>query len=149
MIIIKIYIAADHLGVEMKKEIIDYLQENSIEILEIGLDNNDTDDYTDFAFKLGELVVNTNSLGILICGNGIGMSIAANKVKGIRCARILSVDDAFKCKNHNGSNVVSLSSETEIDLVKEMIDTFIVTKSPSEERYLRRIEKMNNYENKM
>ncbi len=146
MIKIKVYIAADHLGVNVKESLISYLKENEINIQDIGLENNDLDDYPDFAFKLGELVNENNALGILICGNGIGMSIAANKVKGIRCARVLSVDDAFKCKNHNGANVISISSESDINLIKDMVDMFIATKDPSEPRYLKRINKMNNYE---
>ncbi len=145
----KIYVAADHLGVEMKKEIIEYLSANDIKALEIQLENNPLDDYTDFAFDLGNKVIQENALGILICGNGIGMSIAANKVTGIRCARVLSVDDAFKCKNHNGANVIALSSELNIDLTKEIVDTFIVTKNPSEPRYLKRIDKIIKYENEV
>ncbi len=129
----------------MKNELIDYLKNNELDVNEIGLENSELDDYPDFAFKLGELVIKEKALGILICGNGIGMSIAANKVKGIRCARALNVDDAFKAKNHNGANVISLSAGVDIELIKEMVDTFIVTKHPSEPRYLKRIDKMDNY----
>ncbi len=140
------YIAADHLGVEMEKAIIEYLKSNDIEVNKVDVLNHELDDYPDFAFEVGKKVVENNALGILICGNGIGMSIAANKVKGVRCARILNVDDAFKCKNHNGTNVIAISSETDLELIKEMIDTFIFTKMPSEERYLKRITKMKDFE---
>ena len=87
-----------------------------------------------------------NALGILICGNGVGMSIAANKVKGIRCVRATTTDDAFKGKNHNGANVLSLGANLSKDLAKEIVDTFITTKPASLDRYLRRIEKIIKYE---
>ncbi len=145
----KIYIACDHRGLELKTKLMSYLKENGLEVLEIGIPNSEVDDYPEFAFKLGELVrQDENNLGILICGSGIGMSIAANKVKGIRCVRALSVDDAFKGKNHNGCNVMALGSEvtTDLELVKEMVDTFINTKKASEERHLKRIKVIEEYE---
>ena len=144
----KIFIAADHLGVESKERIIVYLKANEIEVLEIDLKNSELDDYPDFAFKLGEVVrKDNNAIGILICGNGIGMSIAANKVKGIRCARVTDVDDAFKAKNHNGANVIAMGANLDFELQKEIVDTFISTKYPSLERYLNRINKIIKYEN--
>jgi ribose 5-phosphate isomerase B len=144
----KVFIASDHRGKDLKNSIYSYLKENNIEVLEIGLENNELDDYPDFAFKLCKLVrENENSLGILICGNGIGMSIAANKVKGIRCARVVDQDDAFKAKNHNGANVIAFGENIELNVAKEIVDTFILTKSASEERHLKRIEKVIKYEN--
>ena len=143
----KVFIAADHLGVKTKNELNEYLKSNQIEVLEIGLPNEELDDYPDFAFKLGNLVNNNpDSLGILICGNGVGMSIAANKVKGIRCARVVSVDDAFKAKNHNSANVIAIGANLDISLIKEIVDTFLSTKTPSLDRYLRRVDKIINYE---
>jgi len=144
----KLYIAADHLGVEIKKELIDYLKSNDIEPLEVGISNTDLDDYTDFAFALCRLVSrDENALGILICGNGIGMSIAANKVRGIRCVRAVDTDDAFKGKNHNGANVLSVGANLGIENIKEIVDTFISTKPATIDRYLTRINKIINYEN--
>ena len=143
-----IYLGADHQGVILKDKLISYLKSNDIDAMDIGLPNDDLDDYPDFAFKLGDLVSkDKHSLGILICGNGIGMSIAANKVKGIRCARVLNTDDAFKAKNHNDCNVIALGCTIDFDLVKEIVDTFISTKSASVERHLNRIQKIINYEN--
>ena len=84
--------------------------------------------------------------GILICGNGIGISIAANKVKGIRCARVFNEDDAFKCKNHNGANIIAIGAEENIDKVMNIINVFISTKPASEERHLKRINKIIKYE---
>ncbi len=143
-----IFIASDHLGIEMKHELINYLNNNNIKVEEIGLSNYELDDYPDFAFKLGRLVKeNKESLGILICGNGVGMSIAANKVKGIRCVRATSTDDAFKGKHHNGANVLAIGADLDIDLAKEIVDTFISTKPASLDRYIKRINKIISYEN--
>ena len=86
-------------------------------------------------------------MGILICGNGIGISIAANKVKGIRCARVVDVDDVFKAKTHNGANIIAFGANNDIDKVMEMVNVFIATKYPTEERHLKRIEKIIKYEN--
>lgn len=144
----KLYIAADHLGIDVKNELVNYLKSNEISALEIDVENKELDDYTDFAFRLCELVrQEENSLGILICGNGIGMSIAANKVKGIRCVRAVNTDDAFKGKNHNGANVLAIGANLDINIIKEIVDTFISTKPATIERYLKRINKIINYEN--
>ena len=142
----KIIIACDHTAVERQEEIIKYLRENEIEVETVALDHYDTDDYPDFAFALCKKVVDEDINGILLCGNGIGMSIAANKVKGIRCARVTNVDDAFKCKNHNGANVIAVGANLDLEETKNIIDTFIVTKPASEERHLRRINKIIKFE---
>lgn len=143
----KVYIASDHRGVIYKNELITHLKSNEINVLEINVKNNDQDDYPDFAFALcNEVLKNENSLGILICGNGVGMSIAANKVKGIRAVRAVNIDDACKAKNHNGANILCLGSDIDLELAKNIVDTFITTKYPSEERHLRRINKVLSYE---
>lgn len=145
----KIYIGCDHRGVTLKLKLISYLKDNGLDIEDIGLPNSEADDYPEFALKLGEMVRDTNNaLGILICGSGVGMSIAANKVKGIRCVRALSVDDAFKGKNHNGANVIAIGADITVDFnqVCDIIDTFINTKAPSEERHLKRVQTITEYE---
>lgn len=144
----KVFIGADHLGVKVKEELIKYLTSNGITVCDAGIENSELDDYPDFAFKVGDLVnSNDNSLGILICGNGVGMSIAANKVRGIRCVRAVTIDDAFKGKNHNGANVLAIGADLDEKLTKEIVDTFISTKLADTPRYLRRIEKIIKYEN--
>ena len=143
-----VFIAADHQGVDLKNNLINYLSNNGLTVKEIGVENSELDDYPDFAFKLCDLVKKEeNALGILICGNGVGMSIAANKVSGIRCVRALSTDDAFKGKHHNGANVLALGINLEEELTKEIVDTFITTKPATIDRYLRRIDKIIKYEN--
>lgn len=145
----KIYIGCDHRGVDLKGKLLKYLKENDLDVEDIGLPNNSTDDYPEFALCLGEKVAHTDgSLGILICGSGVGMSIAANKVKGIRCVRAVSVDDAFKGKNHNGANVIAIGADitTDFNQVVEIIDTFINTKMPNLDRHLKRVQTIIDYE---
>jgi len=142
----KVLIGADHRGTDLKNIIAKYLQEEGIEVQLSKLPNSDLDDYPDFAFDIATQVANNpGSLGILICGNGIGISIAANKVPGIRCARVVNSDDAFKAKNHNGANIIAFGGLEE-KVAKEIVDMFIATKPASEERHLKRIEKITNYE---
>ncbi len=143
-----VFIASDYRGVEIKKEVINYLKSNGIDVREIGLPNLEVDEYPDFAFKLGHLVTeNKNSMGILICNTGIGMSIAANKVKGIRCVRATSVDDAFTGRSHNDANVLAVGANLGFNLIKEIIDSFISTKGPTIERRINRVNKIIDYEN--
>lgn len=143
MINIKVFLGTDHRGVRFKEDIIKHLQENGIDIIDSGLPNDPEDDHPDFAFKVcDEVLNNPGSIGILVCGTGIGMSISANKVKGIYCAKVDDVDDAFYAKNHNGANVIALGIKHEKEDIFNIIDTFLATKGPSGEKYLRRIEKV-------
>ena len=143
----KIFLGVDHQGVKVKDEILKYIKSNGYEIEASTLENYDTDDYPDFAYDICKKVLKENGLGILICGSGIGMSIAANKIPGIKCARICNENDAFTSKNHNGVNVIAFSVNLPKEEIEKIIDTFIVTKNPNEERHLRRIEKINQIEN--
>jgi len=143
----KIFIGSDHRGVNLKEQIKKLLEEDGFIVSDTKIQNNDSDDYPDFAFEVGKSVLeNEGALGILICGNGIGISIAANKVNGIRCARVVSEDDAFKAKNHNGANVIAIGADDKIEKVMEIISVFISTKPADEERHLKRINKIINYE---
>ncbi len=145
----KLFIGSDHRGAVLKQEIIKNLTEDGFLIQDTKLQNSESDDYPDFAFEVGENVINNEeALGILICGNGIGISIAANKVKGIRCARVLNEDDAFKSKNHNGANIIALAGDMSIHKAMEIVNVFISTKPASEERHLNRINKIIKYENR-
>ena len=146
MIIIKIFLGYDHQGLKCKSDIISYLNENGYEVKVSNIENYDTDDYPDFAKWVCDSVLKENSLGILVCGSGIGMSIAANKIKGIRCARVCNGDDAFTAKNHNGANVIAFSSNIPTKEIHKIIDNFIMTKEPNEERHLRRIAKIKEME---
>ncbi len=141
-------IATDHNGVNEKQVLIDYIKENGIEVVDYSPINTDTDDYPDYAKKVATAVKNGQIMqGILMCGTGIGMSIAANKVKGIRAAKVSSVDEARLAKEHNNANIVCLSYKEDMDKLKEMILTFIKTEFSNEERHVRRVAKIGEIEN--
>ena len=141
----KIGIANDHHGVEVKNKIIKFLHEKGIECVNFGTDTNDSVDYVQYAVKLCTAVNDKKvDLGILICGTGIGMSIAANKIKGIRCGKVTTPREAALTKEHNMANVISLSEYTEN--VEEIVDSFINTKNSTEERHIRRIEEISELE---
>ena len=143
----KIFIGSDHRGVSLKEQIINILETDGFTVVNTKTKNHDYDDYPDFAFEVGENILKEKgSLGILICGNGIGISIAANKVKGIRCARVLTEDDAFKSKNHNGANCIAIGADEPLESVIKIIEVFINTKPADEERHLKRINKIIDYE---
>lgn len=144
----KVSIATDHNGVVEKIELINYLNELNVEVVDCSTNNTPTDDYPDFAVIVANSVINKETdLGILLCGTGIGMSIAANKVKGIRCAKVSSVDEARLAKEHNNANIIALSYKENMDVLKEMIKTFVETPFSNEERHARRVEKISSLEN--
>ncbi len=143
----KIYIATDHRGVDVEKELIEYLKTMNVEVESSHLEHYDTDDYPDFAFDVCKKVVSDNdSLGILLCGTGIGMSIAANKVKGIRAAHCSNIEQARLAKEHNNANIICISYKQPIEEIKNMIKTFIETLPSTEERHVRRVNKIVDYE---
>ncbi len=146
MIIIKIFVGFDHQGIKCKENIVNYLKENGFDVCVSNIPNSDTDDYPDFAKDVCNNVVKEKALGILVCGSGIGMSIAANKIRGIKCARVVDGNDAFTAKNHNGANVIAFSANINSDEIHNIIDNFLMTKDPSEERHLRRIAKVDAIE---
>lgn len=142
----KVYIGCDHRGVEVENEIAKVL-EQSYEVIRTKLPHYDTDDYVDFALEVCHNVKRENdSLGILMCGTGIGMSIIANKVKGIRAAHCVDTNQAMLAKQHNGANIICLATE-DVDKMLEIINAFLVTPTASEDKHLKRINKIIKYEN--
>ena len=143
----KLAIATDHNGVNEKKEIINFLTNQGHEVLDLSQDNNPSDDYPDFASRVCEKVLsNEADLGILMCGTGIGMSIAANKFKGIRCAKVSNDTEAILAREHNNANVIALSYKEDINALKLMIEKFVSSSFSNEERHIRRIEKIGMLE---
>ena len=145
----KIGIANDHHGIELKNKIISHLNGRGIGYKNYGCDdtnNKENIDYVDYAKMLCNGIKNKEvDLGILICGTGIGMSIAANKVKGIRAAKVATPREAALAKEHNLANVITLAEYTEN--LDEIIDSFIDTENSKEERHNRRVEKIMEIEN--
>lgn len=143
----KVCIATDHNGVEQKKEIIEFLNSKKIEVVDLALDNNPTDDYPLYAGRVCKYIEEDNAeAGILMCGTGIGMSIAANKYKGIRCAKVSNKSEAELARLHNNANVIALSYKEDIEELKELIYIFLTTKFSNEERHVRRISMIDSIE---
>lgn len=140
-------IASDHAGYEVKKQIIDFLENNNYNVVNYGTDSNESVDYPNYAFKIGEDVANGKlEKGILICKTGIGMSIACNKVKGIRCSKVDNKEEAILTRKHNDSNVIALSSMKNIEELKEIILTYLETSFSNEERHINRVKEITDYE---
>lgn len=141
----KIGIGNDHRGVKLKEKIVKYLHDNGITCINYGTDSEESTDYVDYAVKVGNAINNKEiDLGILICGTGIGMSIAANKIKGIRCARVVNVNETVLAREHNMANVIALSENTSD--YENIVKTFINTKESTEERHIRRVNKIMDIE---
>lgn len=141
----KIGIVSDHRGYDLKNKIIKELKK--IEFVDLGTNSKEFADYPDYAFKLCEKIINKElDLGIAICGSGIGMSIACNKVKGIRCARVTTIKDVKVTRTDNDANVIAFSNEINFNKVKRMIEEFINTPFSNIERYNKRINKISEYE---
>ena len=145
----KIAIASDHRGYELKEYLIAKLSINEeIKVLDLGTNSTESVDFPIYGIKLGETIKNKEAdLGIAICGTGIGISIAANKVKGVMCAKINNEKEARLAKEHNNANVIALSGETDPEEAFNMIVTFLNSEPNQEEKYQRRIEQIKNYEN--
>lgn len=142
----KIIIASDHHGVSIKSKIIKFLTGKGYEVDDYGTNSEELVDYPEYAFKVGKTVSkDPNSLGILLCGTGIGMSIAANKVKGVRCAKIDNVNDARLAHEHNNANVLAMSSNKRFREIKNMLTMFLNTETSYDERHTRRRDAIDNY----
>lgn len=144
----KIGIVSDHRGYELKNKIIENLI-NEYEIIDYGPTTTESVDYPDYAFTLGNKVVEKEvDFGVAICGSGIGISIACNKVKGIRCAKVSNPEEAYYTRNDNDSNIVAFSAEVPLEDSIKIIKKFVETPFSNDERHLRRINKMKEYEAK-
>ena len=142
----KIGIASDHGGYELKYNLTKKLQEKGYNVVDYGTNSSIRVDYPEFAFKLCDGVLKNNvDFGIAICKTGIGMSIACNKVKGIRCAKIDNEIDAEFSKRHNNANVIALSANKSLEEILKLIDIFI-SNSFEEGRHLDRINMIRKYE---
>lgn len=142
----KIGIGNDHRGYELKKQIADYLKQNNYEVINYGSDSTLPVDYPIYAFTVGEAVSKKEiDFGILICRTGIGMSIAANKVKGVRCGKVDTKEEAKLCRIDNNCNIMTVSYEKTFEETKELIDAFLKTEFTMEERHCRRINLIDSY----
>ncbi len=135
----KIGICSDHRGFYMKSVILEYLEHSGYEVIDFGTDSDESVDFPVYAFKLGDAISKKKvNFGIAICGTGIGMSIALNKVKGVYCAKISSINEAVLCRQHNNANAIAFSADIDQELAKEMVDKFLETTFLDADKYKRR-----------
>ena len=145
----KIGIASDHRGYRLKEKLKPYLKKKGYEVLDLGANSESSVDYPDYGIAVGEKVRDKEvDFGIVICGTGIGISIAANKVKGVRCARVTNSKDAKETRIHNNANVLALNESMFLFQAKDIVDSFLKTKYVPDERFERRINKMLEYEDR-
>ena len=142
----KVYIGSDHGGIELKKDIIDFLESQDIQVENLGVDTTESVDYPDKAVEVCEAVLNSedeDACGIIICGTGIGVSIAANKVNGIRAALVTDCFSARMAKQHNNANVITLGARTlGNELAKEIVANYLNVEFEAG-RHARRVDKLN------
>lgn len=143
----KVAFACDHGGYISREAVLGYLKEKNIEVIDFGTFTEDSCDYPDYASKVCEKVVNNQvDKGILVCGTGIGMSIVANKFKGIRCAHVTDSFSAEMTRRHNDSNVIALGARiSKIADIIEYIDIFLNTEFDGG-RHLNRVNKIKEIE---
>jgi len=145
---IKVAIGSDHAGFELKKFLIENM-DSTLHFEDLGTDSSKSCDFPDFANKVCKFIlINEDYKGILICGTGVGMSIAANKIEGIRASNVTTVETAIQSVEHNNANVLCLGSNNlSQSLSKEIAINFFSSLLLEEDRYVRRIEKITKIEN--
>ena len=136
-------IASDHVGYRLKNYIVNNLK-SEININDFGTNSDESCDFPDFAKEACNFVVNNeSSKGLLICGSGVGMSIAANKILGIRASNVVDKETAIQSVEHNDVNVLCLGANIiNEENVIDIVESFLEAKLIKEERYLRRISKL-------
>ena len=122
----KVFIASDHAGLELKNDLVAYLKEKQVDVTDFGTTNGDSVHYPDFARKVAEKVAGTGDLGVLVCGTGIGMSIMANKFRGVRAAVCTSEFEAKMARGHNDANVLCLGQRVVgVGVARSILDAFV------------------------
>jgi len=141
-----VFIGSDHGGYELKEQIKSFLEEIGVDVEDLGTYSLKSCDYPDIAQKVALNVVKSKEKGILICGSGIGMSIAANKVKGIRCALCHDAYTAEYSRRHNDANIIAFGGRTTgVEIAKQMVKIFLFTEFDGG-RHEQRVEKIGKLE---
>ena len=145
----KIAIANDHNGVELKQKLTEYLTNKGYNVINYGTDTKDRVDYPKYGIIVGEKVANKEAdFGIVICGSAIGISIACNKVKGIRCGKVDSIDEAIHGRERDFVNVIALSGNASIEDNLKIADAFLnAVENTEDPAYKLRVEQILEYEN--
>jgi len=142
-----IFIGTDHRGFEFKNAIIEYLHEKNIRIEDLGpYEIDPLDDAADFSNKVGQAVLQNpdNHLGIVICGSGCAVTMAANRLKGVRAGLAMNIHQAAHIRENDLANVLALAADyTPIEEAQKIVDAFISAVPKTDEKYLRRIKKLD------
>ena len=142
----KIAIASDHGGFELKQKLMNHYAKQGINLADLGTHSQESCDYPDIAHKMTDAILNKSAdMGILICGTGIGISIAANRVKGIRAAILYNEEVARLTREHNNANIAVFGGRMQsFDDVVKYFDIFRTTNFSEENRHQRRIDELDN-----
>lgn len=139
-----IVLAADHNGVELKSVLYNTLKSNGYNVIDLGPYDTQSVDYVDYAYQLGHIIDSGDAdRGILICGTGVGMSIAANRFKNVRAALVHNLDSAPRCREHNDANVLCLGSWITAPKAVEEITSIWLKSEFGEGRHVKRVEKLS------
>ncbi|MBR3229420.1 MAG: RpiB/LacA/LacB family sugar-phosphate isomerase [Bacilli bacterium] len=142
----KIGLASDHRGYDLKQKLTNYLNEKGYNVIDYGCNDKNKHDYPKYAFKLGEAIRDKKvEKGIAICGSGIGISIACNKVKKVRCAKVNTKEEAKYTRLDNDANIIALNGDMELYKAQDIVDTFLNTPFSNEERHIKRIKMVDDY----
>ena len=137
-------IASDHRGYNLKQKLTKYLNKKGYTVVDYGSDSRISSDYPEFGFKLGEAVANfEEEKGIAICGSGIGISIACNKIKGVRCAKVDNVKEIKYARKDNDANIMAIAGNMPLIRAKDIVDAYLKTPFSGLERHQRRIDMLN------
>lgn len=145
----KVYIAADHGGFDLKEALKEYLETRNYDVEDCGAYELDpSDDYPDFMYPAAQRIgADHSARGIFLCRSGAGAAIVANKVKNVRAVVARTKEDAKHAREHNDANVIALSSDSlSAEEAREIVTTFISTPFSGEERHLRRLKKIMKIE---
>jgi ribose 5-phosphate isomerase B len=142
-----VFIATDHRGFELKNKLVEYLQEQDIRVEDFGNYQHDPeDDYPDFAKKVAQAVQQNpeENIGIVICGSGIGVSIAVNRFPHVRCGLALNADQIQHGRENDYTNILAIAADyTDVETAKKYVDIFIHTTSKKVDKYIRRVNKLD------
>lgn len=140
-----VYFGSDHAGYNLKNQLVDYLKGKGHRAVDLGVFSEESVDYPDIAREVGEKVQeNHGAVGVLICGTGIGMCMAVNKLKGIRGANCENENCVTMARRHNDANVLCIGGRVlPFEEAKKLVDIFLTEKFEAEERHVRRVKKMD------
>lgn len=146
----KVAVGSDHAGYPLKEAVVRFLERQDVDLKDFGAYSTDSVDYPDIGLAVAEAVANGDfDLGVLVCGTGIGMSMTANKVPGIRAALCKDTCCAAMAREHNDANILVLGGRvTEEETAFDIVRTFLATDFPGEERHAKRIRKITEVERK-